>query len=338
MTGKYDLELYNNRIHYHLVIKRNITIIQGNSATGKSEFIRLLSAYNANPRSSGITLRCDRSCTVLTAEDWESRIASYSQRILFLDEDALFMKTHAFAEAALYSDNYFVIITRDKLPQLPYSIEEIYTLHDVSDSQRYRNARQVYNEMRQLYHSEEFIHLKPESAVTEDSNSGNQFFSSLYGQNCTSANGKTNIKRYLQAADSNHPVLAIVDGAAFGPEIAQCVETILWNDNGSAIYAPDSFEYLLLKSGIQDCPSEVLEKTYDYADSKEYVSWEEFYTVFLSDTTQNTVYQYSKSHIPKSYLTKGNIEKVRSILPEEIQNLGSEKPQAIKNHPEGAKL
>ena len=37
MTGKYDIEIYNKRVHYHLTVKRNITVIQGDSATGKTE-------------------------------------------------------------------------------------------------------------------------------------------------------------------------------------------------------------------------------------------------------------------------------------------------------------
>ena len=32
MTGKYDIEVYNNRVHYFLTVKRNITVIQGNNA------------------------------------------------------------------------------------------------------------------------------------------------------------------------------------------------------------------------------------------------------------------------------------------------------------------
>ena len=35
MTGKYDIEIYNKRVHYHLTVKRNVTVIQGDSATGK---------------------------------------------------------------------------------------------------------------------------------------------------------------------------------------------------------------------------------------------------------------------------------------------------------------
>ena len=41
MTGKYDIEIYNKRVHYHLTVKRNITVIQGDSATGGHVKIRL---------------------------------------------------------------------------------------------------------------------------------------------------------------------------------------------------------------------------------------------------------------------------------------------------------
>ena len=42
MTGKYDIEIYNKRVHYHLTVKRNITVIQGDSATGKTELLRMI--------------------------------------------------------------------------------------------------------------------------------------------------------------------------------------------------------------------------------------------------------------------------------------------------------
>ena len=55
MTGKYDIEIYNKRVHYHLTVKRNITVIQGDSATGKTELLRMISDYENNGISSGIT-------------------------------------------------------------------------------------------------------------------------------------------------------------------------------------------------------------------------------------------------------------------------------------------
>ena len=148
MRGKYEIEIYNNKVHYHLTVKRNITIFQGDSASGKSEMIRLLSAYNSRRESSGVTLICKKICTVLTDEDWEMRLSGY---IIFIDEGNAFLRSKKFAAYVKQSDNYFVIIYRDSLYELHYSIEEIYGLRESRNSQKYRNPKRVYNEQFRLY-------------------------------------------------------------------------------------------------------------------------------------------------------------------------------------------
>jgi hypothetical protein len=153
MVGKYDIEVYNNKAHYFLTVKRNITILQGDSASGKTELIRLISEHEANGNSSGITVKCEKKCTVLTNVDWELRLSTIKQSIIFIDETASFLKEKKFAEMVRGADNYFVIICRDDLEQLPYSVEEIYGLRDVSDSSKYKTYKKVYNEMEKLYNS-----------------------------------------------------------------------------------------------------------------------------------------------------------------------------------------
>jgi len=84
MVGKVEVVLYNNKVHYRLTVKRNITVLRGDSATGKSELIRLLTLYNSNPKSSGITLICERECSVLNEGNWELFLRTYSGRIFSL--------------------------------------------------------------------------------------------------------------------------------------------------------------------------------------------------------------------------------------------------------------
>lgn len=108
MTGKYNIEVYNNRVHYFLTVKRNITILQGNSATGKTELLRLISDHETNGVSSGITLLCDKRCTVLTPVDWELRLSGLESSIVFIDETAGFIKSKRFAELVKGSDNYLL--------------------------------------------------------------------------------------------------------------------------------------------------------------------------------------------------------------------------------------
>ena len=115
MIGIYDIEVYNNKIHYYLTVKRNLTLVRGDSASGKTELVRLVGEYEANGSSSGITLKCDKRCTVLTNVDWEMRLVSLSQTIIFIDETASFLRTKSFAEHVKGSDNYFGGREKDEL-------------------------------------------------------------------------------------------------------------------------------------------------------------------------------------------------------------------------------
>lgn len=312
MKGRYDVVLYNNKVHYHLTIKRNITILRGDSASGKSEFIRLLAQYNGSPKSSGISLICDRECIVLNEGNWKLYLETYRERIFFIDEGNDFLRTKEFADAVKGADNYFVIISRENFSNLPYSVDEIYGLREG----KYREAKRVYNEMYRIYGNLPDPQQKPEIVITEDSNSGNEFFELLFPGKCISANGKSNIKRVL-LEHMGESVLAVVDGAAFGPEMQDCME--LTEVYPVSIFAPESFEFLILESGLIEVPMTVLEQTWDYADSVKYFSWEEFYTWYLSDISRNEVYQYSKRKLNNFFKTAGSIKRIGNVLPESLR-------------------
>lgn len=316
MKGKYNIQIYNNKVHYHLTVKRSITIFQGDSASGKSEMIRLLTAYNNRHESSGVTLISEKTCTVLTEEDWEMRLSGYHDRIIFIDEGNTFVRSKRFAEYVKQSDNYFVIIYRDSLHELPYSIEEIYGLQESRASQKYRNPKRIYNEQFHLYTASPQKKICPDKVIVEDSNSGYDFFCHLFGEKCISAKGKSNIKKFLLTENNDQNILAIVDGAAFGPEMQTCMAAVQSPAGNTSVFAPESFEYLILKSNILEVPSDILEQTYDYADSTLYFSWEEYYTQYLTELSHGTVYQYSKKKLPPGYLTAGSTDKLKSTLPE----------------------
>ena len=54
MRGKYKIVVKNNRLHYEFEIKRNITVIRGDSATGKTTLINMLRQSENLGASSGI--------------------------------------------------------------------------------------------------------------------------------------------------------------------------------------------------------------------------------------------------------------------------------------------
>ncbi len=318
MVGKYDIEVYNNKAHYFLTVKRNITILQGDSASGKTELIRLIGEYEAYGNSSGITVKCEKNCTVLTNVDWQLRLFSLSRSIIFIDETASFLKDKKFAEMVRGSDNYFVIVSRDDLASLPYSVEEIYGLRNVSDSSKYKSYKKVYNEMYKLYNlTDVSARFEPELVITEDSNLGYECYKIIYGEICKASGGKSKIYENIRKSDENR-ILAIVDGAAFGADVGKVMRYFSQSKKQCVLYAPESFEYLILKAGILDVPKSVLEETYDYADSKEYLSWEEYYTDYLVQNTQRTVFRYGKTKLNDNYKSTKIIDMIKCVMPKQI--------------------
>ena len=72
------------------------------------------------------------------------------------------------------------------------------------------------------------------------------------------------------------------------------------------LYAPESFEWLLLSTNIipNIRVSQILEQPENYIDSREYVSWERFFTSLLvSQTQDNPLWAYSKKKLPDVYLS-----------------------------------
>ncbi len=62
MTGKYTVRIGNSKLRYEFTIKRNITILKGDSATGKTTLVEMIREYYENGNMSGITLESDVPC------------------------------------------------------------------------------------------------------------------------------------------------------------------------------------------------------------------------------------------------------------------------------------
>ena len=126
MKGAYRVIIQNKRIRYDFEIKRNITVIRGDSATGKTTLIEMVQEYYRNGNSSAIELVCEKKCVTILSPAWKYELSAISDSIVFIDEDAEYIFTNEFATTIKNSDNYYVIVTRAPIPSLPYSVDEIY--------------------------------------------------------------------------------------------------------------------------------------------------------------------------------------------------------------------
>lgn len=320
MRGKYDITVENAYIRYEFTIQRNITVIRGQSATGKTTLVEMIREYNELD-DTGINIHSEKALVVLYGRNWKDRLNSISDSIVFIDEQSRFVKTHEFAEMIKTSDNYYVIVTREKLSELPYSVTEIYGIRTRG---KYAGLVGEYttNEFYRIYADVPTRYFEPDVIITEDSNSGYEFWNKMVAScDCVSAGGKSNIIRCLKEdIDKEMKCLAVVDGAAFGAELEELIQYIKYSNNNIEVFAPESFEYLLLTSGLfkSNDIDKKCHNTYDYADSVRYMSWEQFYTELLAETTKGTEMQYSKHKMNAYYLSDRNMEMVRAVIPDRL--------------------
>ena len=304
MRGKHRVIVSTKRLKYEFELRRNLTIIQGNSATGKTTLVDMIRDFVNNPSGTPVELICDKECYVLEGTLWKQQLSVISDCIVFIDEGNEFIRTVDFADTIQKTDNYYVIITRESLPSLPYSVEEIY---GIRTSGRYGTLKQSYHEFYRIYGANTYENpIVPEIVVTEDSNSGNQFFEQVCRENqldCESMNGKSNIFHCLND-HKNKKILVIADGAAFGSEIDRVLQ-LLQERKNAALYLPESFEWMILNAGIlkNSRIREILEDPSEYVESKNYFSWERFFTAVLIEQTKDTYLTYAKRKLNPAYLS-----------------------------------
>lgn len=312
MKGKYSVRVENRNVRFDFEIERNITIIRGNSGTGKTTLVDLVMDYQLQGSASGVSLICSRECVTMSSlgNRWQQFLDSTHGSIVFIDEGEQYVRTKEFASYIKNTDNYYVISTRDNLYDIPYSVDSIYEL---KTSGKYGKLKKVYNRLKRVYtvHHRNAFSLYSD-VVVEDSNSGYQFFQRVCEwnkANCRTAGGKSKIFTLIKKLDSK-AALVVADGAAFGPEMTNVYEFCKLKE--ITLFLPESFEWMILRSGIIKGSElkDILERPYDFIESKKFFSWETFFTKKLIDMTKEREYAYSKKKLPEYYMSERSVKRI----------------------------
>ena len=316
MKGSHEVIVKNNRLQYRFTLYRNITILRGDSATGKTTLIEMIADYLRDGDESGVDVRCDKKCVVLDRGNWERDLRDCRDSIVFIDEGNAFVRSDNFARMIKNSDNYYVIATRDSLVTLPYSVQEIYGIRNAAGN-RYQGTKRIYSELYRLYNKDAFV-SKPEKVIIEDTNSAFNFFKAVCEMEqilCESAGGKTGV--YKAILDSKErKILVVADGAAFGPEMERVMSLKRVKD--LVCFLPESFEWLILQSGLikEKELQDILESPEEFIESEKYFSWERFFTRLLVEKTVETPFAYKKEKLNPTYLHEKNEKQIVSSINE----------------------
>lgn len=311
MKGKISFSIRNKHIAFKFDLERNITIITGDSGTGKTKLVNMVRMYASEGKASGVTLTCERPCTVLEGRDWETILNNTRQSVVFIEESTRFLPTYEFAKLIQKTDNYYVIVTREPLPQIPYSIDAI--------KQIVKNARKPKIEKVYKNVSVKDIAAFPyDEIVVEDSKAGFLFFAAASGKRsvpCRTSNGKSNLLPELKGSKSRR-ILVIADAAALGSEIRELMRFKQLSSKVIDFFFPECFEWLVLKSAIFSKNADVKEILSDpiqYIESELFFSWERYFTHLLVEQTKNhpqLKYPKDKSKLPAGYYSNANMEHI----------------------------
>ena len=315
MKGKISFSVRNRHIGFKFDIERNVTIITGDSGTGKTKMINMIRQYSEEGKASGITLKCDRPCIVLDGNNWDVILERTNSSVVFVDESTKFLNEYNFAKAIIHTDNYYVLVTREPLPQIAYSIDAI---KQIIKNDRKPRIEKIYDKLT----IKDITAAKYDLIIVEDSKSGFQFFSKAaegLKTKCESANGKSNILSVLEESNEER-ILVIADAAALGAEIQRLSRYKAISGKNIDFFLPESFEWLILKSAIFDGNERVrgiLKSPADHIESGKYFSWEIFFTYLLVEESRDKEklkYPKGKGKLPSGYLTEKNMDSIMNAM------------------------
>lgn len=332
MNGIISLTIQTARICYELAFERNISIVLGDSGTGKSLLCALLSQAKEGESDIKITLDSKYNYIVMpdvtvgseTTRSWQEIVKSASNTIFFIDEFCDCLHSGSFAEVIKYTQNYYVLITRKPHSELPYSVSSIYTLES---SQSGRAVRIVNS--RWASSSRDIVQI--DTLLTEDSGAGNLFFSLLFGIEADTAKSKTRVLKVLQKKirQGLDNFFIIVDGAAFGSEYVRLVESLDALGTTYVIYLPECFEWLLLHSLIFKDDRTIQNALLHYLDEVDYTqhfSLENYFVDVLRQASREyglMPYDKSSRSLDTSFTTLDNLAQINALVHEDFSTAKS---------------
>lgn len=317
MKGRIDIRVSNNRARFRFTLNRNITVVRGDSGTGKSTLYDMIAEYTRLGEASGVQVTSPCPCVALMDMDWRNQLGHTKGSVVFIDEGADYLASRDFAAAIQKTDNYYVIFNRESLHELPYSVEEIY---EIRTSNRYHSFEKLYRRGDGYVYFSGRAKQKPEANVllTEDSRAGLQLYRHLYegtAVRCESAGSNSGIFAWLQENHSEG-VFVVADGAAFGAEMDRVMKLAKQHPEQITICLPESFEWLILQSGVVpiDGVREMLNDPAEQIESRDFFSWERFFEHYLTQRSAGTHYAYSKSRLHEFYIVRENMGRIVAVI------------------------
>ena len=85
MTGTISIIVKNSRNSYQFNLKRNITILCGESGRGKTTLYNMIADYNRYGKGSAVKLVCSHQVLALNNDNWQEKIEKTRDSVNVID-------------------------------------------------------------------------------------------------------------------------------------------------------------------------------------------------------------------------------------------------------------
>lgn len=259
---------------YEFDLERRVTVIRGDSGTGKTLLANLLVAEP----ETGVTIECERNFVLMNNNiriNYSTWFKDYDNVVFILDEDSRWLRDRRFYDAALESGAWLLVMDRSTLlTTYECSVESVMRLRV---SGKYRTLEKLYTHQTKTFNRDWPL-------LTEDTGSGYTFMQSVRTK-VAPLGGKDLVDKL--SPDELYGKIYLMDGAAYGQKLHPYYND--WVKGRLAFILPESFEWVLLHSPqfyqYNEVRDVLANPVAHGANSIKYKTWENFFTEFLHDFT-----------------------------------------------------
>ena len=84
MKGTHAIHVTGRKTDFKFEVRRSITIVRGDSGTGKTTLYDLIASHTRLGEVSGVTIQCEKRCVALVDIDWKNQLSSVEDSIVFI--------------------------------------------------------------------------------------------------------------------------------------------------------------------------------------------------------------------------------------------------------------
>lgn len=306
------ISVESNIMNLNLVLDRRITIIRGDSGTGKTTLIELLQEGSPDIKvSSTFPIR------IVDDTTWDAVMNGSTDSILFFDDLNCVNSVkfaHRYSQNAVKNNLYFVIIARESLLELKDSAEPAQIDLNIDMA---KGISYSVNSIFSLEHEGTNYWLEPyyklpvelssfDTVLIEDSTLGFEFFTKLFSETNIKVIHATNGKSSFcsDASKLSGRALLLFDSAAFGCHIEQLYNEVLEKGNSFVLNGYECFEEFLLQTSFFNCDAALQNIFSDLpAHANQFISWEKFFETLINVVSKKVFYRYTHSgRLKKCYI------------------------------------